>query len=298
MGKDLWEASQEVRELCERASKASGTDLARLLREGTAEELSSTDRSQPAITMVNVAAAALLRQRGVAPDGCAGFSLGEYAALAEAGVLTIEDLFLLVKARGEIMERVSRSLDTGGGKAGMAAVIGLAPDRIEAALRGLEGGEVYLANQNSPTQAVLSGTARGLAVAEEALKSAGARRVIRLKVSGPFHCPLMEEARRQFAEVAGGVPFSDPKVPVYSNATAGPVRSGAEARELCVRQLVSPVRWMDEERRLLSDGYDRLLEVGPGTVLAGLAKALGAGTGCAPAGTLDEIAAAAAGGGG
>jgi [acyl-carrier-protein] S-malonyltransferase len=292
MGKDLLESSQEARDLCERASKASGVDLDRMLREGTAEELASTDRSQIAITLVNIAAAALLRRRGVAPDGCAGFSLGEYAALAEAGVLAVEDLFRVVKARGEIMERVSRSLDAAGGAAGMAAVIGLAPERIA----GLVGGEVYLANQNSPTQAVLSGTARGLAAAEEPLKRAGARRVIRLKVSGPFHCPLMEEARRQFAEVVSGVDFADPKVPVYSNATAGRVRTGAEARELCVRQLVSPVRWMDEERRLLSDGFDRFLEVGPGTVLAGLLKALEPAAACAPAGKLAEIEAAGGGG--
>ncbi len=297
MGKDLMEASQEVRELGQAASEACGADLGRLLREGTAVELASTDRSQLAITLVNLAAARVLRQRGVSPEGCAGFSLGEYAALEEAGVLSVEHLFGLVKARGEIMERASRALDTGTERAGMAAVLGMPPERVEAVLRAGAAADIYLSNQNSPAQVVLSGTAAGLAKAEELLKKEGVRRIVRLKVSGPFHCPLMEQARREFAEAAAAVPFADPRLPVYSNATATRIRTGAEARELCVRQLVTPVRWMDEERRLLADGFDRFLEVGPGTVLVGLLKALDAGATGEPAGRLSEIEAAAAAGG-
>jgi [acyl-carrier-protein] S-malonyltransferase len=138
-------------------------------------------------------------------------------------------------------------------------------------------------------QVVLSGTAAGLSRAEEALKAAGARRFVRLKVSGPFHSPLMEGARAAFEEALAGFAFADPVLPVYSNVTGGPITSGAEARALCIRQVVSPVRWVDEETRLVADGYGDFREAGPGTVLAGLFKALRPGVDCRPAGTMEDI---------
>lgn len=292
MGMDLWEASQKVRDLFLLASDAAGFDAKRLLSEGTAAELAATDKAQVLITLVDLSAAAVLAERGVAVDGCAGFSLGEYAALCTAGVVGVEPVFRIVRIRGELMEKASRKLDAAGEKPGMAAVLGMPAAAAMAAVEGIDG--VYVANHNSPVQVVLSGTATGLSRAEDLLKVAGARRFVRLKVSGPFHCPLMEGARTAFEEALAEFAFADPVLPVYSNVTAAPIASGDGARELCGRQVVSPVRWVEEETRLVADGYDVFREAGPGTVLTGLFKALRADVDCAPAGTLGQIEAAAA----
>jgi len=171
MGIDFWKRSARVQELFQRASSIARMDLYKILAEGTEEELKSTQTAQVVITLVNLSVAEALRERGNRPDGVAGFSLGEYAALAEAGILSVEDTFRLVQVRGTLMEQVSRKWDRPEGPAGMAAVIGLEADRIEEALAGLE--EVFPANYNSPLQTVVSGTARGLALAEERLKKAG-----------------------------------------------------------------------------------------------------------------------------
>jgi len=290
MGKDLWEASDQVKELFRRASAASGMEMTRLLFEGTEEELKATDKTQVAVTLVNAAAVVACRERGIEPDGFAGFSLGEYTALYEAGILRLEDLFPIVKTRGLLMEKASRGADTAGGRAGMAAVLGLDLPAAQAALETLRGEPVCLANHSSPQQVVLSGTAEGLARAEAAFKAAGAKRFIVLKVSGPFHSPLLEEARRGLEEALASYTFSDPVKPVYSNVTGKRISSGAEARQLCVRQVVSTVRWVDEEKSILADGFQRCLETGPGSVLAGLWKAFSREVPCLPAGKLEEIA--------
>jgi [acyl-carrier-protein] S-malonyltransferase len=291
MGKDLWEASDRVKELFRQASAASGMDLNRLLFEGSEEELKATDKTQVAVTLVNVAASLACRERGLQPAGFAGFSLGEFTALYEAGVLRLEDLFPIVKTRGILMEKASRAADTAGGRAGMAAVIGLGYAEALKALESLKDQPVCLANHSSPSQIVLSGTAEGLDAAEAAFKTAGARRFITLRVSGPFHSPLLEEARRGLEEALAGVSFSDPKLPVYSNVTGQRITSGEEARRLCVRQVVSTVRWVDEESSILADGFQRCLEAGPGSVLAGLWKAFSKDVPCLPAGRQAEIAA-------
>jgi [acyl-carrier-protein] S-malonyltransferase len=287
MGMDLWEASPKVRDLFQLASEAAGFDVKHVLSNGTAEDLAATDKAQVLITLVNLSAAAVLAERGVEPGGCAGFSLGEYAALCSAGVVGIEPLFRIVRIRGELMEKASRELDAAGGKPGMAAVMGLPAEKASAVVGDIDG--VFVANHNSPTQLVLSGTAAGLSRAEELLKAEGARRFIRLRVSGPFHSPLMEGARAAFEGALAGFAFADPVLPVYSNVTAAPIASGAEARALCGRQVVSPVRWVDEETRLVADGYGDFREAGPGTVLTGLFKALRPDVDCRPSGTLEGI---------
>jgi [acyl-carrier-protein] S-malonyltransferase len=291
MGMDLWEASQKVRDLFKLASDAAGFDVKHALSEGTAEDLAATDKAQILITLVDLSASVVLAEQGTLPDGCAGFSLGEYAALCTAGVVGVEAVFRIVKVRGELMEKASRALDAAGGKPGMAAVLGMPAERAATVAAGIEG--VFVANHNSPVQLVLSGTAAGLSSAEELLKREGAKRFVRLKVSGPFHSPLMADARAAFEEALAGFAFADPILPVYSNVTAGPIASGAEARALCGRQVVSPVRWVDEEMRLLADGYGDFREAGPGTVLTGLFKALRPDVDCQPSGTLAEIHAAA-----
>ena len=292
MGKDLWEASDAVKELFEQASKACGMDLERLLFEGSEEELKATDKTQVAVTLANVAAARVCREKGIEPEGFAGFSLGEYTALYEAGVLELRDLFPIVKARGELMERASRALDKGAGsdsQAGMAAVLGMAFPDAALVLESLEGKGVYLANHSSPQQIVLAGTGEGLKQAEEAFKAAGCRRFVVLKVSGPFHSPLLEDARKGLEEVLAGYRFADPKKPVYANVSGKRITNGEEARKSCVRQVVSTVRWVDEEQSLLDDGFQRCLEVGPGSVLAGLWKSFSKDVPCLPAGKLEDI---------
>lgn len=293
MGRDLWDASAGVKELFRSASEATGIDLEALLFRGSEAELQATNRTQLAVTLVNAAVARVLAERGVAAHGYAGFSVGEYAALAAAGVIAHEDLFRIVQARGELMEQASRGADTAGGPAGMAAVIGLAPEAVSAALQ--EAGEgVYAANFSSPRQVVLAGTVEGLARAEAACAAAGARRFVRLKVSGPFHSPLIERARERFAEVVANFEFRDPTAPVYANVTGGLVASGAEARRLCVEQIVSGVQWVTEIQSLLAAGYGRFLETGPGSVLTGLLRGFDTGgVECAPVGTMEQVEAAA-----
>jgi [acyl-carrier-protein] S-malonyltransferase len=292
MAKDLWEASPSAKNLFERSSSASGIDLAKLLFESTVEELKATDKTQVAMTLACLCSSAVLKEKGFEPQGAAGFSLGEYAALHEAGVIRLEDLFPIVKIRGELMEKTARSLDSNAGAPGMVAVLGISAEKAAAALESLGTPEVYLANHNSPSQVVISGTAAGLASAEPALKAAGAKRLVRLSVSGPFHSPLMAEARAAFDEALASFAFSDPRIPVFSNVTGNVIRTGAEAKELCGRQLVSTVRWVTVEESLLAAGFDPLFEAGPGNVLAGLMRALRPEVKVRPAGTLEGIAAA------
>ncbi|MDE0219106.1 MAG: ACP S-malonyltransferase [Spirochaetaceae bacterium] len=294
MARDLWDHSQAVKELFQIASDATGTDLRRLLFDGTEEELRATDRTQIAVTLANLSAAIVLGEHGVTGDGFAGFSLGEYSALHLAGVIGAADIFPIARERGIAMEAASRASDTADGRSGMAAVIGLAPERVEAAIADLPPGTVFVANYSSPRQVVLSGTAGGLRDAEAACKEAGARRFITLKVSGPFHSPLIRDAADRLAEVLADVPFADPVRPVYANVTGAQVTSGSQARELCVQQVVSSVRWTDEVASLQAAGYARYLEVGPGQVLAGLFRGFPGKVRCEAAGTLEAIEAAAA----
>ena len=294
MARDLWDHSPAVKDLFGIASDATGIDLRQLLFEGTEEALRATDRTQIAVTLANMSAATVLGEHGVTGDAFAGFSLGEYSALHLAGVIGAADIFPIAKARGIAMEAASRASDTPDGRSGMAAVIGLAPERVEAAIADLTDGSIFIANYSSPRQVVLAGTAGGLRDAEAACKEAGARRFITLKVSGPFHSPLIQDAADRLAEVLAGIPFADPVRPVYANVTGAQVTSGNEARQLCVRQVVCSVRWTDQVGALQAAGYERYLEVGPGQVLAGLFRGFPGRFRCEAAGTLEAIEAATA----
>jgi [acyl-carrier-protein] S-malonyltransferase len=291
MGKDLWEHSSAVKDLFRLASDVTGINMEKLLFEGAAEELMATDKAQAAITLVNLSAMIVLREKGITPQAAAGFSLGEYAALCAAGVITRKDVFSLVKFRGEVMENASRALDTPEGPAGMAAVMGLDFADVRKALESAGLAEAFPANYNSPVQTVVSGTAAALSAAEAVLKTAGARRCIRLKVSGPFHSPLLAQARSAFEAELAKYTFADPVIPVYSNVTGRPIASGEEAKRLAGEQITSPVLWVDIEKGLKSEGYSRAFEAGPGTVLSGLWKALYPEEPCTAAGTSEAIAA-------
>ncbi len=282
MGKDFYDRSIEVRSLFELASDSAGMDLKKLLFEADAEELKKTENTQAAVTLMNLSAAAYLAERGVVSDIAAGFSLGEYSALVDAGIIGIEAVFRLVIERGKAM---SAAIEGKGGT--MAAVIGLDAEAIDAVLEPVEG--VFPANYNAPLQTVISGTEEGVAEAEEKLKAAGARRVIPLKVSGPFHTPLLETAASAFSDILSGFRFHDPVKPLYSNVTGALIRSGEEARSLCVKQITSPVRWTAVEAALCEAGVSLLLESGPGKVLTGLWKG---GPACAECHPTDPAEAA------
>lgn len=286
MGRDFYETSKAVKALFELASDASHVDLKRLLFEADEEELKQTRNTQLSVALMGAAAALCAREHAIAPSGVAGFSVGEWPALAEAGIIGLEDMFRLVAERGRLMDEAGKR----SGGSTMSAVLFLAPAAIEAAIKGAGLEHVWVANYNSPTQCVISGTEAEIPAAEEAIKAAGAKRVVRLKVSGAFHSPIMAYAREGFAEAVADVSFSDPKISFFSNVTAGRITSGAEAKKLCVEQIVNPVRWIEEEAAIKAAGFSLLLETGPGTVLAGLWKTVEGGQPCLPAGTLDSIA--------
>ncbi len=295
MARDLYDYSAAVRDLFASASEVTHKDIAALLFDSTEEELKQTDNTQIAVTVANLAARQVLSEFGIESDMSAGFSLGEYAALVDAGVLRYEDAVTAVLHRGRIMERVSRTLDDDAGRAGMVATMGKDLPEVAAILSGAGVTDAYPSLYNSPVQTVVGGSARALAGATDALKAGGVRRVIPLKVSGPFHTPLMAPARDAFAHVLGDIPFSDPLRPTYSNVHGRTVGTGEEARTLCLEQLVRTVLWTTEERQLLTDGAELLLEVGPGSVLQGLWKAVSKADAqwpsdrCRTAGTLEEI---------
>ncbi|MDR1909583.1 MAG: ACP S-malonyltransferase [Spirochaetaceae bacterium] len=282
--------SAGVRELFALASEALGADAEKALAESSAETLKRSDLAQPLITLANLAAAAFLRERGLEPAACAGHSLGEYAALACAGMLGAGDCLRLVTLRGRAMQEASERLGAGPDAPGMAAVLGLPPEEVEALLArwGIEG--LYAANYNSPKQVVISGTAPALAAAELKFRESGARRVLRLQVSGPFHSPLMAEAAAAFAPAVEAAAFADPRIPCCSNVSGGVIGSGEEARRLALRQITEPVRWTAEEAALAAlSGAEAALEAGPGSVLRGLWKDTGSAVPCYAAGTRAGI---------
>ncbi len=291
MAKDLYEASAEVRELFEAASETTSMDLKSLLFDSTEEDLKRTDRTQPAVTLANLASRLVMeREAGVKSDGAAGHSLGEFSAMVDAGVVSVADCFRLVKARGELMETAGQILrrEAADMAPGMAAVIGLSREDVEGGLAKVDG-MVYVANHNSPTQTVIAGEAAALDAAESVLTEAGAGRYIRLKVSGPFHTPLLSEAGAKFSDVVEACEFKNPTKALFANVTGASVRTGAEAKQCAIQQITSPVSWVAEEQAILQTGFDAFYEVGPGTVLSGLWRAFTREAKCLPAGKLDQI---------
>jgi [acyl-carrier-protein] S-malonyltransferase len=296
-------AARAAKNVFDAASEAMGKDMIALIRDSDAETLKRTDISQPAMTAASLAAAAYLKERGIAPAGCAGFSLGEYPALACAGVLSISDCFRLTEKRGRAMQATidriagnGASADSGeSGAPGMAAVLGLAPDTVEKFITRWKAGpdtalsELYAANINSSKQVVVSGSAAALAEAERRFKEAGARRVLRLQVAGPFHSPFMKEAAEAFGKFLETVHFSDPEIPLFSNVTGKRISTGAEAKSLALRQIVEGVRWTEEEAAIAELQPEAVLEVGPGKVLQGLWKDTGSAVPAYGAGSAAEI---------
>lgn len=281
MGRDLHDSSAVVRDLFDLASDTAGIDMRKLLFEADEQELRKTENTQAAVTLMNLAVREYLSGRGILSDMAAGFSLGEYSALVDGRIIGLEAVFPLVISRGKVMAAAAEGLN-----GAMAAVIGLDAAAVDTIVGPMEG--VYAANYNAPSQTVISGTAGAVEEASVKLKEAGAKRVVPLKVSGPFHTPLLEEAKAAFEELLSAVQFFDPVKPVFSNVTGERIVSGEEARLLCARQITAPVRWTEVEGSLCAAGAAVCVESGPGKVLTGLWKSGPACADCMPADPMDS----------
>ncbi|WP_199742852.1 ACP S-malonyltransferase [Nocardia stercoris] len=247
-----------------RADEILGLPLSTLCVDGTAEELRATEVTQPAVVATSLALLAARTQR---PDAVAGHSLGEFTALAAAGVLDEESVLRLVRRRGELMAEASaRSAGA------MSAVLGLDVESIEKLCATVDSGSVEVANHNQPTQVVVSGHEVAVGELEQLAKAAGAVKTVRLKVGGPFHSRLMADIAADFGAELDRYEFRPPAIPVLSAVTADYVTDPAEIRDLLRGQLLAPVRWVDTVRRAVADGYDELLELGPGQVLTGFSR--------------------------
>jgi [acyl-carrier-protein] S-malonyltransferase len=264
MGKDIADAVPEAREVFERSSAASGLDLERLCFHGAAEELVDTAVQQPALVATSLAVLAAIRARGVEPDFVVGHSVGEFAALAAAEALSLEDAITLVRERG--MAMAEAALQHPGS---MAAILGLEDEVVETLCRQILG--VWPANYNCPGQIVVSG--ENLAVDEciERAQEEGARRVVKLKVSGAFHSPLVARAADRLRPAIDRVKFQEPVAPFMSTVTAR-IESAQRLAPLLVDQLTAPVRFTQAASELMREGVKTFVEVGPGNVLSGLVK--------------------------
>ncbi len=268
MAKDLYEDFDHVRQLFDTAHDTLGFDLAKICFEGPEEELKQTRVTQPAIFIHSVALFELFRSRDIQVDMAAGHSLGEYSALYAAEALTLEDGLRLVKLRAELMQQAGEV-----NKGTMAAIMGLDADRLNRVCEAASAeGVVQVANYNSPIQIVISGSVAGVEKAMQLAKDAGAKRVVPLVVGGAFHSPLMEHAHDGFRQGLLQANIRAATIPVYSNVTAKPVSQPDEIRELLLRQLTSPVRWVEIVENMVSDGAADFYEIGPGSVLTGLLK--------------------------
>jgi [acyl-carrier-protein] S-malonyltransferase len=287
MGRALAEAFPVCRETFAAADAALGEPLSRLCFEGPEDQLTLTENTQPAILTVSVAACRLLAAEGVRPDFVAGHSLGEYSANVAAGTITFEDAVRIVRRRGRYMQE---AVPVGTGA--MAAILGLDATAVaEACREAAQGDVVSAANINGAAQIVIAGSTGAVARAGERAKARGAKRVVPLPVSAPFHCALMKPAEERLAPELRALNAHDPRVPVVANVDAVPKRTAAEAIEALVAQISSPVRWEDVIERLASEGVTTYVEVGPGTVLSGLVRKIQRGAAVASFGAPSDLAA-------
>ncbi|MDP4083002.1 MAG: ACP S-malonyltransferase [Bacillota bacterium] len=269
MGKSLAEQHSEVMTFFEKADKTLNTKLSELIFEGPQDELTLTVNAQPALLTTSIAVLEYFRQFGIVPDYVAGHSLGEYTALVASGAFTFEEGVYAVRKRGEFMEKAVPN-----GEGTMAAILGL--DRVILGNVTDEvtdsGNPVQLANLNCPGQIVISGSRKGVELAGEKAKEAGAKRVIPLEVSGPFHSSLMKPAAIELKAVLDELNVKNAQIPVIANVSAEPVLDASEMKEKLIEQLYSPVLWEDSVQKMIDLGVDTFIEIGPGKVLSGLVK--------------------------
>jgi [acyl-carrier-protein] S-malonyltransferase len=266
MGVELADRYPAARHVFEEASAAIGLDILALCRKGPEDELRETENTQPAVLTCSWAVATVLAGSGVRPDLAAGLSLGEYTALLAAGSLTLTDAVTVVRQRGRFMQQAAADKP-----AAMAAILGLDAQRVADICRETEG-FVEAVNFNAPGQVVIGGDAGAVDAAGARLRAAGARKVVPLAVSAPFHTSRMRPAAERLAQVLDRVPLRPARIPMVANASAQPVRTPEEIRASLIEQVASPVRWEESVRTLRALGSRVFVEAGPGTTLSGLVR--------------------------
>lgn len=268
MGKKLYDQYEEVRELYDTANEVLHKNITEIMFNGPQETLTETENAQPSLLLSSMAVYTILLKENVQPNMTVGHSLGEYSALVASQVLTLEEALPLVATRGRLMEAAFPK-----GQGTMAAVLGMSEEEIQLGIEQISEGEsVDIANLNCPGQIVISGSRKGIEEVSEILKNAGARRVIPLNVSGPFHSRFMRQANEEFATSLDNVTFQNAATPVYANVSAKPVTDKEEIKQLLLRQLYSPVRFEESVNNMIHDGADVFVEVGVGNVLSGLVR--------------------------
>jgi [acyl-carrier-protein] S-malonyltransferase len=286
MGRALAEAFPVCRATFEEADAALGEPLSAVIFDGPSDQLTLTENTQPAILAVSIAACRLLESRGMRPAFVAGHSLGEYSANVAAGTFAFAEALRIVRRRGRYMQE---AVPVGAGA--MAAILGLDAGAVAAACVEAANGEVVSpANLNGGGQVVIAGARDAVQRAGERAKAAGAKRVLPLPVSAPFHCALMKPAEDRLAPELRALDVSNPRVPIVANVDAQPKRDAASAIEALVRQVSSPVRWEDVVTRLASEGVTTYVEVGPGNVLTGLVRKIHRDATAVSFGSPDDLA--------
>jgi [acyl-carrier-protein] S-malonyltransferase len=265
MGKDLYKGNDKAKRLFKRAEKALGVCITDILFNGPQGVLRESKNAQVAILLHSIICFELLKEKGISPTCVSGHSLGEYSALYAGGVISFEDVLHIVRFRGELMSEAGKK-----NPGAMCAVIGLAPGKVEKIVREIDG--VIIANYNSPLQTVISGRLDAVDKAYAEMLKAGAKRVVRLQVSGAFHSPLMEPSFEKFSKVLSKIEFSEPEIPIALNVTGKLTEDICEIKDALAKQIISPVRWVNCVTAMMEYGVNRFVEVGPGKVLRGLIK--------------------------
>jgi [acyl-carrier-protein] S-malonyltransferase len=265
MGKDLYESSNKAKEMFEKANEILGFRITDIMFEGSEEQLKQTNVTQPAIFLHSVILAAV--SNDFQPDMVAGHSLGEFSALVAAKVLSFEDGLKLVAKRAEAMQKACEI-----NPSTMAAILGLEDVKVEDICRGIENEVVVPANYNCPGQLVISGTNKGIEIACEKMKEAGAKRALPLPVGGAFHSPLMNPAKEELENAIKNTSFNKPICPIYQNVDAKPSSDIGTIKLNLIAQLTAPVRWTQSVEQMVADGAKNFIECGPGKVLQGLVK--------------------------
>ena len=264
MGKDFYENSPLARDIYDRASECLKLDMRALCFEEN-DLLDQTEYTQAAMVTTCLAMTAVLNEQGAEADVTAGLSLGEYCAIAEAGAMDLLDAIRLVRVRGQLMQH---TVPTGEGA--MAAVLGMDADQIDAVIEPIAN--VTVANYNCPGQIVITGGTAGIEQASKTLKEAGAKRVVSLNVSGPFHSPMLRSAGEKLGKELSAVQLGELKIPYVTNVTSEYVTDNSEIRELLTRQVYSPVRWEQSIRKMIAQDVDTFVEIGPGRTLTGFLR--------------------------
>ena len=281
MGKDFYEQSETARKVIDKATELLDIDMKALCFEEN-DKLDQTEYTQAALVTVCLAMEHVLRERGLKADVTAGLSLGEYCAIASAGGMSTEDAITTVRKRGILMKNA-----VPGGKGTMAAVLGMKGEDIEKVVDPIDG--VTIANYNCPGQIVITGWKESVEKASEELKAAGAKRVMPLNVSGPFHSPMLEEAGRELGQVLAGVQLSKLEIPYVTNVTAEYVTDISETKALLATQVASSVRWQQSVENMIADGVDTFVEIGPGRTLAGFMRKISRDVKVYNVGTWEDV---------